>query len=323
MSSMRTDEAAARVHRRHKTTNRLQSLLLLVAMALLLSLCGWLVAGPEGIGWAVVVGVLSLIFSPRLSPRLVLRLFGARRLSRAEAPRLFEVVEALARRAELPVVPQLHYIASPMLNAFTVGSREEPAVAITDGLMRDLTLRELAGVLAHEISHIRNNDLWVMGLADLLASLTRFMALFGTVLLFFNLPILVTQTGEVPWLLILILTAAPTAGLLLQLALSRTREFDADLDAAHLCGDPEGLASALVRIEQRQGRFWEGLMPGRRGRGGPSLLRTHPETQERVRRLLELSVPPPVLPRWEELPLHVPFAHANRRPRYRVGGYWY
>lgn len=324
MPKIRTDRAAADVHRRHKLTNLLHSALLLGGMVAVLALCGWVIAGGEGVLWAFIAGALSLLFSPRVSPRLVLAMFGARRLSYAEAPRLHDVLAAIAARAELPRAPELCYIASPVLNAFTVGSRERAALAVTDGLLRELSLRELAGVLAHEVSHIRNNDLLVMGLADTVASVTRFMALFGTVLLLFNLPLLVMQREPVPWALVLLLTVAPTIGALLQLALSRTREFDADLDAAHLTGDPEGVASALTRIEDLQGRFWEGIMfPTRRGHAGPSLLRTHPDTAERVQRLMELRTPPPVLPGLDALPVHVPFAHVRHRPRYRVSGYWY
>jgi heat shock protein HtpX len=286
---IRTDAAVAETCRRHKLTNLLHSALLLGGMACLLALCGWVVAAGEGVFWAFAAGGLSLLFSPRVSPRLVLGMFGARRLSCAEAPRLHEVTEAIARRAGLPVMPELYYIPSPVLNAFTVGSREQPAIAIADGLLRALTLRELAGVLAHEVSHIRNNDLWVMGLADTMAGLTRFMALFGLVLLFLNLPLLLMEREPFPWLLVLLLSLAPTAGALLQLALSRTREFDADLNAAALTGDPEGLASALVKLEQAQGRLWEGMMlPGNRI-PDPSILRTHPRTGERVERLMALK----------------------------------
>ncbi|WP_431859061.1 zinc metalloprotease HtpX [Azospirillum sp.] len=317
MRATSTQSVLAAVHRRHKLTNLMHSVLLLGGMVALLALCGWVVAGGEGVLWSFAAGAVSLLFMPRVSPRLVLAMFGARRLSTGEAPQLYEVMRALAARAELPAVPELYYIASPMLNAFTVGSRSRAAVAVSDGLLRELSLRELAGVLAHEVSHIRNNDLWVMGLADLVASLTRFMALFGTALLLLNLPLLVMDRGGVPWALVLLLTVAPTAGALLQLALSRTREFDADLDAAHLTGDPEGVASALARIDRLQERPW---MPGR---GGPSLLRTHPDMEERVRRLMELRPSAPVLPGWEALPIHVPFAHARHRPRYRVSGYWY
>ncbi len=328
-SLMPTDRAVAELRRRHKSVNVLHSLLLLGGMVLLLALCGFILAGVEGVLWALLGGGISLLFSPRLSPRMVLGMFGARRLSYAEAPVLFDALAAIARRAELPAVPELWYVASPALNAFAVGNRRQSAIAVTDGLLRALSLRELAGVLAHEISHVRNNDLTVMGLADTVTSLTRLMSVFGMALLILNLPLLMMRQEGVPWLLVLLLIAAPWIGVLLQLALSRTREFDADLDAAHLTGDPEGVASALARIERLQHGPWEGLrFPGRRrAQNIPSLLRTHPGTEERVRRLMELRAPPPVMPGLDAYALHAPptlaMPTALRRPRYRIGGYWY
>ena len=325
MVHVSTERAVAEVRRRHKVGNLLHSLLLLAGMVALLGLCGWILAGPEGVAWAMIGGGFSLAFSPRVSPRMILGMFGARRLGYTDAPRLFEAVGAISRRAGLPNPPELWYVASPALNAFAVGSRTNAAIAVTDGLVRALSLRELAGVLAHEISHIRNNDLAVMGLADTVANLTRLMSLFGMVLLILNLPLLMMQQEAVPWALVLLLMAAPTIGALMQLALSRTREFDADLDGAHLTGDPEGLASALARIESLQHSPWEGILFSRRrrARNVPSLLRSHPETEERVRRLMELRTPPPVLPRLDALPLHLTFPQAMRRPRARISGYWY
>jgi len=325
MAFMSTDRAVAEVRRRHKIGNLLHSLLLLAGMVLLLGLCGWILAGAQGVVWAMIGGAISLAFSPRVSPRMILGMFGARQLNYADAPRLFEAVGAISRRAGLPAPPQLWYIASPTLNAFAVGGRSQAAIALTDGLLRALSLRELAGVLAHEISHVRNNDLMVMGLADTVASLTRLMSLFGMALLILNLPLMMIQQEAVPWPLVLLLMAAPTIGALMQLALSRTREFDADLDSAHLTGDPEGIASALVRIENLQHGPWEGIrFPGRRRtRNVPSLLRTHPQTEERVRRLMELRTPPPVLPDLDAMPLHLVFPQAAKRPRARFGGYWY
>ncbi|WP_448204832.1 zinc metalloprotease HtpX [Azospirillum sp. sgz302134] len=325
MAFLSTDRAVAALRWRRKVGNLTHSVLLLGGMVLILALCGWILAGPDGVLWAMVGGGISLVFSPRLSPRMILGMFGAQRLTYADAPRLFEAVGAITRRAELPNPPELWYIGSPTLNAFAVGSRRQAAIAVTDGLLRTLSLRELAGVLAHEISHVRNSDLTVMGIADTVTSLTRMMSLFGIALLILNLPLLLMSREGVPWLLILLLIAAPWAGALLQLALSRTREFDADLDAAHLTGDAEGVASALARIEALQHGPWEGIrFPGRRqAQNIPSLLRTHPETEERVKRLMELRTPPPVLPGLESLPVHLVFPRAVRRPRYRLGGYWY
>ncbi len=312
------------VHARHKVMNLLHSALLLGGMVLLLAVCGWVVAGWEGVVWAFVAGAVGLVISPRVSPHLVLSLFGARRLGYREAPRLFDVVAAVAGRAGLPRPPDLYYVPSAALNAFAVGRRDTAAIAVTDGLLRALSLRELAGVLAHEISHIRNNDILVMGLADTVASLTRFMSLFGMMLLILNLPLTMLEQEPVPWGLALLLTAAPLAGALLQLALSRTREFDADLDAARLTGDPVGLAAALERIERVQGGFSEGLfLPGRRRSADPSLLRTHPDTRERIRRLLEMHPPDPVPGEWEPMPVMLPFPVVVRRPRFRPHGFWY
>lgn len=328
MAFASTDEAVAGLLRRHKIGNLVQSLLLLGGMVLMLALCGWILAGPDGVMWALFGGGLSLLLSPRVSPRMILGMFGARRLSYADAPPLFEAVGAIAHRAGLPAPPELWYIASPTLNAFAVGRRRHSAIAVTDGLLRSLNLRELAGVLAHEISHIRNNDLAVMGLADTVTNLTRLMSLFGILLLIINLPLLVMQPGAMPWLAILLLIAAPWGGALMQLALSRTREFDADLDAAHLTGDPEGIATALARIEGLQRGPWEGsLFPGRRTAAIPSLLRTHPHTEERVRRLMELGAgrrpPRPAFPGLDRAPVPLVLPRVVRRPRYRMGGYWY
>jgi len=162
-------------------------------------------------------------------------------------------------------------------------------VAITDGMLRALTLRELAGVLAHEISHLRNRDTWVMGLADAMNRLTRVLSFVGLFLLLISVPWMLMGGQGFPWLGALLLMFAPTIGGLLQLALSRTREYDADLDAAGITGDPEGLVQALEKLERRQGRFWEEIvMPGSK-MPIPEMLRTHPPTEERVARLRALG----------------------------------
>lgn len=275
--------------RRHKLLNWLQSTLMLSAMGGLMGLVGWLLAGPEGALWTLVAGALLIVFSPRLSPKLVLRMYGAMPLSPAQAPELYALVEALAQRARLPAVPRLYYIPAPEPNAFTMGKPDEAVIAVTAGLLRTMNLRELAGVLAHEITHIRNNDVWVMNLADTLTRVTANLSFLGQIILFINLP-LILMTGEgVSWLAILLLVFAPTLSALLQLALSRTREFDADLGAAELTGDPEGLASALAKLEAHQRGWLRRILLPRRSDPEPSLLRTHPPTQERIRRLMELA----------------------------------
>lgn len=325
-----------REQRRHKRRNRTQSFLLLGGMVALLSACGWVLAGLQGIAWALIAGGFSLLFSPRISPKLVLRLYRARPLHPVELPAVYQVLTRICERAELPQVPVLYYVPSRMLNAFSVGQSHEAAIALTDGLLRHLTLRELAGVIAHEVSHVRNRDLWIMGLADAIGRLTSVMSLFGIVLLAVNLPFLLVGKAEgVPWLLIPLLVLAPTIGSLLQLALSRTREFDADLDAAGITGDPRSLAAALAKLQRFQGGLFETLfLPGRR-LPDPSLLRTHPSTEERIRRLLSLEERPDILGHEiDRIGSPTPAISAGRRPtspwppparppRWHVSGLWH
>ncbi len=309
---------------RHRALNRLQSLCLLAAMAGLLMLVGWLFAGVLGVAWSLVVGAVLALFSPSLSPRLMLRMYRARELRRSWAPELHGVVEELARRAGLDRPPQLFYVPSAVLNAFALGQRSRSYLVLSEGILRKLTPRELTGVLAHEISHIQNNDTWVMGLADLFSRLTGVLSTAGQLLLVLNLPLVVFSDYRINWWAILVLIAAPGVSALIQLALSRAREYDADIGAAELTGDPEGLASALHKIERFQNGVLEQLaMPGR-GVPEPSILRTHPHTRDRLERLwsLQLQSPTPYsgIP---EIPGVILRSEVQHQPRWRSMGLWY
>ena len=226
----------------------------------------------------------------RVSPQMVLSMYKARPVSAAEFPAGIHIVGELSRRAGLPAAPKLYVIPSKMMNAFAVGRRDDSVIAITDALARTLTPRELAGVLAHEISHIANEDVRVMALADMVSRFTSLMSTVGIISLILNLgSYMGGGEGSVPWLAVAVLLAAPTVGGLLQLALSRTREFDADLGAAVLTGDPDGLAAALARLERVQGRLWESILLPSGRIPDPSVLRTHPLTAERIARLNHLK----------------------------------
>lgn len=310
----------------HAWQNRLQSALLLLGMAGFLALLGGLLWGAQGVLMLLLVGALGVALNPALSPAWVMRLYGATRLDLAQAADLQAALRQLAVRAELPRLPALYYLPSRVLNAFAVGSPAQSAVAVSDGLLRRLDDRELLGVLAHEVSHIRNRDLWVMGLADMMSRATSLLSLFGQLLLLFNLPLLLIGAATINWLAILLLIAAPHLSALAQLALSRTREYDADLDAARLTGDPLGLAQALAKIEQLQGGWMERiLLPGRRV-PEPSLLRTHPHTADRVRRLMDLARSADAQRPWSGRggidPL-VGRAPVVRAPRWHVNGLWH
>lgn len=276
------------VWRQHAWLNGLQSLSLLALMGGFLALLGWLLWGGDGMLVLLLAGAVGVMFNPTFSPRWVMSLYGASRIAPESAPTLAVAVARLAERAHLPAHPVLYYVPSRMLNAFAVGNPRQSAIAVTDGLLRQLDLRELVGVLAHEMSHIRNNDLWVMGLADMFSRTTSILSLMGQLLLLLNIPLLLVGTATINLWVILLLILAPTLSAIAQLALARTREYDADLNAAWLTGDPEGLARALLKIEQMQGGWLERIfLPGRRV-PDPSLLRSHPKTSDRVERLISL-----------------------------------
>ncbi len=314
--------------RRHAWLNRVQSLALLGFMGGFLALLGWLLSGIQGVFLLLVMGGIGVMLNPSLSPRWVMRLYGASRLRPQSAPWLAHIVDELAGRAPLPATPALYYVPSANLNAFAVASRRQSAIALSDGLLRRLDVRELAGVLAHEIGHIRNNDLWVMGLADMFSRATSMLSLLGQFLLLVNLPLVFFGMVSVNWFAILLLIFAPTVSALAQLALSRTREYDADLNAVRLTGDADGLASALLKIEQIQGGWLERiLLPGRRI-PEPSLLRTHPETSDRIARLMTLKPRSGRIERLRSLGRDPgtdqgPWAEVRRPPRWHISGLWH
>jgi len=308
---------------RHNRDNRRDTVLLLGGLALLLAVVGWVLAGISGLVWVTVLGVASLYFGRRFSPKMLMRMYDARVIEHRDSPELHKIVTELARRAGLSTVPELYYVPSPVMNAFTTGRQEQAVIVVFDGLLRSLKLNELAGVLAHEMSHIKNNDIVVLGLADVVSRVTSLLP-FAAIIL--GMSRITGGSDGVSWLTILVLLVAPQLSALLQAALSRSREFDADLDAATLTGDPRSLASALGKLEQYHGRMLERvLLPGRK-EPAPSQLRTHPPTEQRVERLLSLegdAVPGMALAALspeQVMPLSVPTRSA---PRWRLSLLWH
>jgi heat shock protein HtpX len=173
------------------------------------------------------------------------------------------------------------------MNAFTIGNRKNAAIAVTDGLLRNLDRNEFSAVMAHEISHLKHNDLRIMGFAALSSQLVQMLAFIGQLLLLINLPLLLLGQYTISWAAILMLIVAPSLSALLHLALSRTREYRADIGAADLMGDGRTLASALAKIENFQKRYVRAMLwPGYRPIPAGHLLRTHPPTKERIKRLM-------------------------------------
>ena len=307
---------------RHEWHNRLQTLLLVLAMLGICALAGSLLFGELGVWIALAACLAALLIEPTASARLTLMLYRAQPIPVDVAPQLWRVIRTLAERSDLPTMPALHYVPSPVVNAFAVGNRRHSAIALSDGLLRSLSLREITAVLAHETSHIAHDDLRVMGLADSVSRLTSMFALVGQILLLLSLTMLMLGEATISWPALAVLIFSPHLAVLAQLGLSRVREFDADLKAVQLTDDPLGLASALAKIEQFS-RSWQAwVMPGW-GNPEPSWLRTHPATEERIRRLLSLAQQAPEADSRQSAPIFVSNpAAARRRPRWYPGGYW-
>lgn len=281
-----------RVRRRQKARNLAQGALLLGGMVTLAAGLTWLLFGGRALLPVLVAGVVAGLLGSGVSPRWVLRAQGAQPLPRSAAPWLHGIVDELADQAGLDRTPALYYVPTQVPNAFAVGGGRDAALGVTAGLLRALDRRELAGVLAHEVSHVRNGDTSIMAVASLLGRLVHALVQVGLWSVFLTLPLTI-GTGPAPLLVSGVLVVVPALISVLQMGLSRSRERDADLDAAFLTGDPHGLASGLLTLERVH--QWSMRGPFGLGRGQrqpPPLLRSHPDTPERVRRLQRLAVSP-------------------------------
>ncbi|MGY6274099.1 zinc metalloprotease HtpX [Methylomonas sp. MgM2] len=310
----------------HQWRNRIQTALLVLLLLGISGSVGSLLFGGIGFWFAIGGALVTLFIEPVAAWRLTLKLYQARPIHPLEAPQLWHVTQTLASRAELPVTPTLYYVPSSLINAFAVGNCKRSAIALTDGLLNQLTLRELSGVLGHEIAHIAHGDLKVMGLADYVSRLTNLFSVIGQFMLLLTLPILFIEGYSVKLNLssIPLLLFSPQLAVLAQLGLSRVREYDADRRSAMLTGDPMGLAFALARIE-RSSRSWiEILLPGW-GNPQPSWLRSHPSTGDRIKRLQEYTraYTRLISPLAFDVPIDYTAKVIQRSPRWRIGGFWY
>lgn len=274
----------------NRLLNAIKSFALISLMASLLGLIAYILAGP---GLAVfvfaMIGVMYL-YSPSMAPMLVMRFYKTRPLPSFEAPHIHRILRALSSRAGIENLPDLYLIPSGTMAAFTTGDRDKSAIALSAGLINRLEPDEIAGVLAHEITHIRYNDMRGMLFALLISRVTDFLSMAGQVLLIINLPLIYFNQVTISWVAIAILIFAPTLSFLIQLGLSRVNEFDADQGSAELLGTPQPLISALTKIETSRHRILDRFFLRKRNDDASALFRTHPPTDERIRRLRSMQV---------------------------------
>ncbi|MFK7816040.1 MAG: zinc metalloprotease HtpX [Gammaproteobacteria bacterium] len=310
----------------HRVQNDLHTILLVAGMAILLGSIGYLLFGTIGLVILVLGGILLISAGPRVAPKLVLRMYKAKPVAVEQDTQLFSIVEALSKRAGLQNVPQLYYIPSQMINAFATGTRDNALIGVTDGILRALNGNEITAVLAHEMSHIKNNDIRVMSMADTIMRVTHIFSGIGQILLLLNLPLILIGKSSFSWLAIALLIFAPNITALMQLGLSRAREYDADVGAVDLTKDPHSLSTALQKIEKlHAGLLQKVMLPGRK-LPEPSLLRTHPHTHERIERLDKMAdelQQEPHMSANDSWQAGFLSSSESKQPRWHVNGLWF
>jgi heat shock protein HtpX len=274
--------------------NRIKTVLLLAGMTAFLIVIGKLLGGRTGMYLAFILALGMNFFSYWFSDKIVLRMYGAQEVTPMDAPQLHQIVDELAREAGIPK-PKVYIIPDESPNAFATGRNpEHAAVAATEGIMRLLTPVELKGVLAHEIGHVQNRDILISTIAAtmagaimILADMARFGAMFGMGS---------RDNEEGPGIVgILVMSIiAPIAAMLIQMAISRSREYLADETGAHLAHNPESLARALEKLSMGVQRAPMDASPSTAhmfivnpltGSTLMNLFSTHPPIEERVARL--------------------------------------
>jgi heat shock protein HtpX len=289
--------------------NQIKPMLLLTALTLLFIWFGNLVGGQVGMVYALIFAALMNFTAYFLSDKIVLAMYRAREVSEWEAPELHEIVERLAQRASIPK-PRVYIIPTETPNAFATGrDPNHAAVAVTEGILRLLSREELEGVIAHELAHIKHRDTLIMTVAATIAGAIAVLADFARWFLWFGAFGRDDREGNAnPLALIAVIVAIivlPIAAILIQLAISRAREFLADEGGAYISGKPLALASALAKLEKAVSfvpmadanpatahLFIVNPFGGGQGLGSwfVNLFRTHPPTEERIARLQALAM---------------------------------
>ncbi len=273
--------------------NNLKTAFLMALLTVLLVFVGNAIGGQNGAVLAFVIAAGLNFFSYWYSDKMVLKMYRAKEVSEAQAPQLYSMVRRLTQQARLPM-PKVYIIPGATPNAFATGRNpENAAVAVTEGIMRMLSPQELEGVIAHELAHIKHRDILISSVAATIAGAINMLYYIG---FFFGGAD--DEDGAGPFGGLLMIILAPIAAMLIQMAISRSREYAADRGGAEICGNPLALASALQNLERGVKAVPMDTNPTSahmfivnplRGGGIASLFSTHPATQERVRRLREMA----------------------------------
>ena len=273
--------------------------LLLAVLTAMLVLIGGAIGGQQGMLVAFVVALAMNFFSYWFSDKMVLAMYGARPIEESQAPALYAVVRRLATRAQIPM-PRVYMIATDTPNAFATGRNpEHAAVAVTEGVLRILDQDELEGVLAHELSHVKNRDVLISTIAATLAGAITYLAHMAQWAAIFGGRRDDDEEGSSPIAMIAMAIVAPIAAMLVQMAVSRAREFQADATGARLAGRSWGLSKALEKLQMAQQVAPMDANPATAhlfivnplsGQAFMNLFSTHPPLEERIARLRAMRI---------------------------------
>ncbi len=273
--------------------------LLLAVLTAMLVLIGGALGGEQGMILAFFFAVAMNFFSYWFSDKIVLSMYGAQPIEESQAPMLYAMVRRLATRAQIPM-PRVYLIPSDTPNAFATGrSPEHSAVAVTEGIMRILDQDELEGVLAHELSHVKNRDVLISTLAATLAGAITYLAHMAQWAAMFGGRRDDDEGGSNPIAMIAMAIVAPIAAMLVQMAVSRAREYQADATGARLAGRTWGLAKALEKLQMAQQVAPMNANPATAhlfivnplsGQALMNLFSTHPPLEQRVARLRAMKI---------------------------------
>jgi len=278
-------------------TSQLRTVFFLGLLTGLILLFGRVLGGQQGLVLAFILALIMNVGSYWFSDKIVLAMYRAREVSPGEAPYLHQIVEELAQAANIPK-PKVYILPQETPNAFATGRNpQNGVVAVTEGILKILSPQELKGVLAHELAHIKNRDILIQTIAATLASVVMFVANMVKWAVIFGFGS--SEEDDHPLVALVLAFVAPLAATLIQLAISRSREYLADETGAKFCGNPEYLASALEKLDAYAKQVPAEINPATShmfivnpltGEGIASLFSTHPPIEERVRRLRSMHI---------------------------------
>ncbi len=279
--------------------NTLKTMVLMVGLTLILIWAGAAFGGRSGMTMALMFALVMNLFAYWFSDKIVLKMYGAKEVSENEAPDLYSSVRRLAQKAEIPM-PKVYMINADQPNAFATGRNpEHAAVAVTSGIMRILSREELEGVIGHELAHVKHRDILISTIAATIAGAISYLAQMAQWAMIFGGGRRDDEGDGSPIAALVMMIVGPIAAMLIQMAISRSREYSADEGGARIAGNPRYLAGALKKLHMASQRIPLNAQPATAhmfivnplsGGGLLKLFSTHPPIEERIARLEAMTL---------------------------------